>query len=85
MGSRRSKDPLPAPATDGLNALDRDRASSVADEGGVSASALDAREDDRPSDLDTRERVRVAVWPAAVLAAVGVIAAWNVLRRRGHA
>jgi len=37
----------PPPATDGLNVLDQDRASSVADEGGASAANVEAQESPR--------------------------------------
>jgi uncharacterized protein (TIGR00106 family) len=44
----RSTEPLtspsPAPGTEGLNPLDKDRAASLADEGGVSAATAEAQE-----------------------------------------
>jgi uncharacterized protein (TIGR00106 family) len=36
--------PSPAPGTEGLNPLDKDRAASLADEGGVSAAATETQE-----------------------------------------
>ena len=37
------KSPVNPPRTEGLTALDRDRASSIADEGGTSAAAVEAQ------------------------------------------
>jgi hypothetical protein len=37
-------EPAQPPATSGLNDLDRERASSVADEGGVSAATIESQE-----------------------------------------
>lgn len=36
--------PRPAPATEGLNRLDRERAASVADEGGASGAAVEGKD-----------------------------------------
>jgi hypothetical protein len=74
---------LPAPATEGLGPLDRDRAGTLADEGGVSAAAVESLplEGER---VDGRRRGNVAWRVAALLAAgaLGVLVAWSVLRRR---
>lgn len=39
---------LNAPSTDGLTPLDRDRAASIADEGGTSAATLEAQRRPKP-------------------------------------
>jgi hypothetical protein len=38
--------PQRAPRTDGLDALDRDRAASLADEGGAAGASIEAEDDD---------------------------------------
>lgn len=84
MASRRP-DVLHAPATEGLSALDRDRAGTLADEGGVSAAAVEARP---PEDegVDGR-RQGDGAWGTAVLLAAGALGAllgWSLLRRRAN-
>ncbi len=86
MASRRRDLPLGAPATEGLNALDRDRAGSLADEGGASAAIAEARENEPLAD-DLQRSVANGSWRAAALLAAGafgVFAAWSVARRRGR-
>ena len=86
MASRHSDLPLAAPATEGLSALDRDRAGSLADEGGASAAVVEARDDASFAD-DRRRRAANGPWRAAALLAAGafgVFAAWSVARRRGR-
>jgi hypothetical protein len=94
MDKRGLRKPLAAPETEGLNALDRDRAASLADEGGASASALEAQDLELPIDARRagdgfgrpREGWRRSMaWPAAALFAAGAVVAWNVFRRRGRA
>jgi hypothetical protein len=87
MASRRSDLSLAPPATEGLSALDRDRAGSVADEGGASAAAVEAREDESFADEGGRRRPANGAWRAAALLAAGafgVFTAWSVARRRGR-
>ena len=44
LDPKLKKPPAPPPATQGLTPLDKDRASSVADEGGTSAAFLETQE-----------------------------------------
>jgi hypothetical protein len=86
MASRRPDLPLAAPATEGLSALDRDRAGSLADEGGASAAVTEAR-DNEPFPDDRPRRLANGSWRAVALLAAGafgVFAAWSVARRRGR-
>lgn len=75
-----------APATQGLGPLDRDRAGSLADEGGVSAATVEARSDEFVADgAPGRSQ---ALWRGAKLLAAGafaILAGWRIVRRRGHA
>jgi hypothetical protein len=80
-GARRPES-LPAPATEGLSALDRDRAGTLADEGGVSAATVEARE---PFDIEAP--LAGPAWRTAALlaaGALGVLIAWSVLGRRSR-
>jgi MYXO-CTERM domain-containing protein len=67
--------PAPAPATAGLTDLDRQRAASLADEGGASGAALERQE---PAPVPGR---RSKPWGLAAFA-VGLFAAWRLARRR---
>lgn len=81
MATEHSRTQLPAPATEGLSAIDRDRAGSLADEGGSSAAAFETHE----SPLKVRERGKLfpsTRWPIAVGIGLGAVAAWGLLRRR---
>jgi hypothetical protein len=81
MGARRTES-LPAPATEGLSALDRDRAGTLADEGGVSAAAVEALEP-----IDVEAPVARAAWRTGALlaaGALGVLLAWSMLGRRAR-
>lgn len=49
-----SQKPIPPPATEGLGVLDRDRAGSVADEGGASAATVEAEES--PAGFEARKK-----------------------------
>jgi hypothetical protein len=63
-----------ARGTEGLGALDRDRAGSLADEGGVSAAAVEAQEPDGPGDRDRPWRVGAV---AAILIILGGLLYWQ--------
>jgi hypothetical protein len=81
----RGRDPLPAPATEGLSALDRDRAGTLADEGGVTAAALEARPSTEDGEGEGRRSSRT--WRRAALlagATLAVLAAWTSLRPRAR-
>lgn len=70
----------PLPATQGLGALDLDRAHSLADEGGVSAAAVEARGDEHFVEGRCRERGGKAAWRGATLlvaGAFGILAGWK--------
>ena len=67
-------EPVPAPGTEGLGALDRDRAGSLADEGGVSAAALESQE---PAGTGERERVWRFAAVAASLILLGGLLYWQ--------
>jgi hypothetical protein len=70
--------PVHAPGTEGLGALDRDRAGSVADEGGVSAAAVESQE---PAGTGEREHV----WRlGAVAASLGILGGLLYWQRRGR-
>ena len=74
MATRQPDLTLCAPATQGLGALDRDRA-SLADEGGVSAAAVEARSDELLADGARPGPGRSQVsWRGATLLAAGVFA-----------
>ena len=47
--ARARKSPASPPRTEGLTPLDRDRASSIADEGGTSAAIVEAQRPPAPS------------------------------------
>jgi hypothetical protein len=82
MATRDSRTQLPAPATDGLSAIDRDRAGSLADEGGTSAATLESHEG--PAEVhDKGTPPRERRWPIAVGIGVGAVATWRLLRGRG--
>jgi hypothetical protein len=89
MATRQPDLTLSVPATQGLGALDRDRAGSLADEGGVSAAAVEARSDELLADGARPGPGRSqASWRGATLLAAGVfaiLAGWRIVRRRGHA
>lgn len=81
MGTPHSRIQLPAPATDGLSAVDRDRAGSLADEGGTSAAALESH--GGPAEVPARRTpLGDTRWPIAVGIGLGAVAAWGLLRRR---
>jgi hypothetical protein len=85
MHATTHRDSLPAPATEGLSALDRDRAGTLADEGGVTAAALEGRRSADDGEGDSRASNRT--WRAAALLAggtIGVLAAWSALRSRAR-
>jgi hypothetical protein len=80
--------PPSAPATQGLSAFDRDRAGSLADEGGVSAAAVEARGDELFVDGVRPGRGAQASWRGATLLVAGafaILTGWRFVRRRGHA
>jgi hypothetical protein len=56
----------PPPATDGLGPLDRDRALSLADEGGMSASGVESQE--LQADDERRAARMLAIFTLAVVA-----------------
>jgi hypothetical protein len=66
------------PETEGSSRLDRERAASVADEGGVSAARLEARgfAPDEPADDDTRMRL------VAALLVLGALVVWILFLER---
>ena len=66
--------PSPAPEIEGFDALDRDRAASLADEGGA-AGAIVERQESRPP----RTLYPVAVALAAVAGMLTAIVAWRLL------
>jgi hypothetical protein len=87
MTTRQHDLTLCVPATQGLGVLDRDRAGSLADEGGVSAAALEARSDELLAD-GARPGRSQASWRSATLLAAGafaILVGWRIVRRRGHA
>ena len=63
----------PPPATDGLGRLDQDRALSLADEGGVSAAALEIQE---PAADGYRGKTGVAL----AICALAALALWSIQR-----
>jgi hypothetical protein len=66
-----SNQTLHAPATEGLGSLDRDRAGSLADEGGVSAAAVESQE---PRSRGERDRLwRAAAVGASLLVLAGLL------------
>jgi len=72
--TRRRPNRVPsAPATQGLSALDRDRAGSMADEGGASAIAVEARSDELLVDGVRHGRRAMASWRGTILLAAGVV------------
>jgi hypothetical protein len=74
----------PAGAERHANALDRDRAASMADEGGVSAAEMDLREqfEDSPNAYLYDRSPQAWIRWGVVVAAASVFAAWLVWRRR---
>lgn len=71
----------PAPESAGLNAMDRERAASLADEGGASAAAFESASaaafesrDSKPSIVRPGNGWRIAAF------ALGVLAAWRMAR-----
>lgn len=60
----------PAPLTDGLDALDRDRASSLADEGGAAGAAVEAQPPARVTRSAAGKLWLAASWGLAGLAAL---------------
>lgn len=66
--------PLHAPATEGLGSLDRERAGSLADEGGVSAAAIESQEGRSREDRDRIWRFGVV---AASLMVLGGLLLWQ--------
>ena len=76
---RRECRPGADPETEGLDALDRDRAASLADEGGAAGAIVEARR-------ATRSQPQRAVNPIAVAltvtaGALTALVAWRLLRR----
>jgi len=67
-----------APETEGSRRLDRERAASVADEGGVSAARLEARDfaPDEPAADDDRMRL------LAALIVLGALVVWILFLER---
>jgi hypothetical protein len=72
-------DPPSASHTAGLNSIDRDRAASMADEGGASAVVVEA--EDAPPSLPRREN-RVSPAGLALAAVAGAALLYALLRRR---
>jgi hypothetical protein len=70
---------LPAPATEGLGEVDRERSASLADEGGVSGARVEARDASGPVG-GRPERREIRSWRALVVVAVGTAIAWLVAR-----
>lgn len=80
MTTRRPDRMLSAPSTQGLGALDLDRASSMADEGGASAAAVEARADDHFVEGLPRERGGLPPWRSVILLIAGgfcLLAGWK--------
>ena len=69
-----SNTPDHAPATEGLGRLDRERAGSLADEGGVSAAAVESQADPRREEKDRIWRLAAV---AASLIALGSLLFWQ--------
>lgn len=67
-----------APCVDGLGALDRERAASLADEGGVAAAAVEGQENQLRV---ARRRLDEGSWRTTAVVAIGTAVAWLVLRR----
>jgi len=72
-GAGRLK-PAPALEADGLNALDRDRAASLADEGGAAGAIVERQESPAPRTLSPS-----AVVLTAAAGALTAIVAWRLL------
>lgn len=71
--------PAPAPETEGLDALDRDRAASLADEGGAAGAIVESQESQESQPQRAVNPIAVALTvTAGVLTA---LVAWRLLRR----
>lgn len=68
--------PAPAPETEGLDALDRDRAASLADEGGAAGAIVESQESQPPQVISP-----IAVALTAAAGVLTAIVAWRLLRR----
>ena len=77
MARRSSASSLPAPATEGLGALDRDRAASVADEGGTAAAAVETQEARKADPVETEKRT----WRKVSLETRGGPREWRLVSR----
>lgn len=72
----------------GLSAFDRDRAGSLADEGGASAATVEARSEELLEDGGRRDRGGQGSRLGAILLAAGafgILAGWSLVRRRRRA
>ena len=77
MASRSSTSSLPAPATEGLGALDRDRAASVADEGGTAAAAVETQDVEKAGQAESGNRT----WRKVSLETIGAPRVWRLVSR----
>jgi hypothetical protein len=70
-----------SPASAGLNRLDRERAASLADEGGASGAVVESQESalESQDEAPRTGRPRGKAWLAAF--GVGFLAAWRLSRR----
>lgn len=78
MSRRSPSAPRAAPATEGLGALDRDRAASVADEGGATAAALETQDIEEAVGTTPAEK---RTWRTVTLETVGAPKAWRLVSR----
>jgi hypothetical protein len=84
MARRSAPDPLAAPGTEGLSEFDRDRAGTLADEGGASAATVESTrtlDDHFGEGPSSNGRWRTAALVAG--ASLAVLAVWTALRRLG--
>ena len=77
MALRSSTSSLPAPATEGLGALDRDRAASVADEGGTAAAAVETQDVEKAGQAESGNRT----WRKVSLETIGAPRVWRLVSR----